>query len=106
MIPHYQGPHSAYIRLGIDMLSGYRYRDHKYRFKDKWFTKRQRVMENEQIRQNPPPNMEPDEWSLHVDFFSDEKFVHRSEVNKEVRGQQVHQSLHGRKAYAQYRYEM
>lgn len=105
MRPHYAGPHNAQIRLGIDRLCAERYRDQKYKFKEKWFEQRGGVMQAEQLRQSPPPNMEPAEWSLYMDYFCGEKVVQRSQVNTEIRAQQVHQSLHGRKAYSQYRYQ-
>ena len=34
-------------------------------------------MEAKQLRQRPPPNMEPEEWSLYMDYFYEEKVIQR-----------------------------
>ncbi|KAJ9546458.1 hypothetical protein OSB04_019001 [Centaurea solstitialis] len=69
-------------------------------------SKKRGVMQSEQLRQIPPPDMSLDEWSKYMDFFCDDKVVRRSQVNKEVRAKQVNTSLQGRTSFTEYRHRL
>ena len=95
-------PHES-IKTGIEKYIANRYKDHKFRFKEKHFNKKggdDRV----DIQDVVPPNMEESEWKDYVDYYTSPEVKARSKTNKANKGKQTVKGHGGRTSLAQARF--
>ena len=59
----------------------------------------------DEIRRNPPPNVEPSVWEEHIKFYMKEKNLKRAAVNKKNRKKLTVYSRHGSKSLAAIRHD-
>nr|XP_043636322.1 uncharacterized protein LOC122607418 isoform X2 [Erigeron canadensis] len=91
---------------GVHAYCAERYRGAKYHFKNKWFTKRGGPEAVQEIRAQPPPHMDIEEWGRLVNCYMSEGALHRSEVNSGNRALQQYIGTHGRKSFAEIRHDV
>lgn len=77
-----------------------RYRDNKSTFKATHFLNRGGYDAVDEIRRNPPPNMELSMWEKYIEHYMDEKHVKRAAINKENRKKNKVHSRHGSRSLA------
>lgn len=102
---HHTRPEWETIRSALAAYFATRYRDNKYDLKRDYFTRKGGAARVDEIRRNPPPNLEPAEWKKYVNQYMTEKAQTRSTVNKENRKKNKILSRHGSKSFAASRQE-
>jgi hypothetical protein len=92
------------IRAGIERYAGKAYRDHKFRFKQKYYSG-PGGDERPDIADMPPPGVEADDWASCVTYYSSPDVATRAKINKDNREKQVIVGHGGRTSLAQYRHK-
>lgn len=102
MEPWWESEDSEEVLKRLENYFAIRYRDIKWKFKNKYFDKYNGAS-NPHILDILPPEMERSEWEEYVRFYTSEHFQKRSNANKRVRANQKIVSHHGRTSLAQFR---
>ena len=105
MEEHLSGPDADLFNKGMKATFKGIYRNHKNKFKDEYFVRRDGYKHPQEIRNFPPGNMSLADWHEFCDHVTSAKHLKRSKANKANRGKQVYTSNHGSKSYAQSRHE-
>ena len=100
-----RSPEWRLIRTGIDATFAKIYSDNKGTLKRTYFTIPGGPDKIEEIRRNPPPNMEQSDWDEYLKFYMKEANLHRAAVNKENRKKNKVISRHGSKSLAAIRHD-
>ena len=98
-------PEWRLILQGINQYIAKVYSDNKGTMKKTYFTVPGGPDAVDEIRRNPPPNVEPSVWEKHIEFYMTEKNLKRAAVNKENRKKLQVYSRHGSKSLAGIRHE-
>lgn len=105
LTPHMRKPQWKTIKKGIDMYIAKVYSDNKGTMKKQYFTLQGGPPAVEEIRRNPPPDVEPSVWEEHIRFYMKEENLARAAVNKENRKKNKVLSRHGSKSLAAIRHD-
>lgn len=105
MKTHLRGPGSKQLKIGLNKYFAGLYRSQKHKFSQKYFEARGGLDRAEQLREDPPAVMTPEEWRKFVDFKTSPAFQRRSQANKGCRAEQTIVVRHGRKNQAQIRHD-
>ena len=93
----------VHLKAGIERYAGNRYKDHKFRFKEKFF-KKKGGEERVDILDEVPPNMARSEWKEHVEYFTSPDVKARSAINAINKSKATIQGHGGRTSLAQCRH--
>ena len=102
---HMRSPNWKNIEKGINAYIAKVYSDNKGTMKKTYFTVPGGPAKVDEIRRNPPPNVEPSVWEDHIKFYMNEKNLKRAAVNKENRKKNKVYSRHGSKSLAAIRHD-
>ncbi|KAJ9541221.1 hypothetical protein OSB04_027727 [Centaurea solstitialis] len=107
MKPHLDGDPTlaADIVTGVSTLCAKIYSSSNNKFKEHYFYKRGWHKCVEALRQQIPPGMKSDAWNQLLEFYINEKNVHRDTVNSANKAKQKYPSYQGSKALVENRYE-
>ena len=102
---HMRHPDWKLIKTGLNQYFAKVYSDNKGSMKKTYFTLQGGAPAVDEIRRNPPPNVEPSVWEDHIKFYMNETNRKRAAVNKENRKKNKVYSRHGSKSLAAIRHE-
>ena len=102
---HMRSPHWKTIKQGINAYIAKVYSDNKGTLKRTYFTLPGGAPEVDDIRRNPPPNVEPSVWEEYIKFWMSEDHQRRAAANKENRKKNKVYSRHGSKSLAAIRHD-
>ena len=98
-------PNWTTISKGLNAYIAKVYSDNKGTMKRVYFDGEGGPEKVDEIRRNPPPNVEPSVWEEHIKFYMNEKNLKRAAVNKENRKKLKVYSRHGSKSLAAIRHD-
>ena len=102
---HMRTPEWRLIHKGIDAYIAKVYSDNKGALKKTYFTRKGGPPAVDEIRRNPPPNVDPSVWEEHIKFYMKEENLRRAAVNKENRKKLKVYIHHGSKSLAAIRHD-
>ena len=98
-------PNWRTIETGLNAYIAKVYSDNKGTMKRAYFDVPGGPEKVDEIRRNPPPNVESSVWEDHIKFYMHEKNLKRAAVNKENRKKLTVYSRHGSKSLAAIRHD-